>query len=383
MREPSIPILTQLFTVGFAKIPEDWSLTEPVRIGLLWKGEKHLHFATPLLLELTKDLRMLEKVALLLGTEGRYRELWLNVLAQKLSSYGQKEELLDDLCSMIDKLGATASVLIQQIQQGKRLTSPFAVTEQASLGNPVSHPATHPILVRILGRTASLVEGNHGRKLSPLLPVQSKKPKSSWRKGRLIQEPSFVTKTSKQSEFVLSGEFFPCPSKDEKQKVEWVSQHPWCYLLALLVFAVEAWNAEGQGGLKIEFSMHSSDTPHAPSSVGIIVTLADQSEVYCGTLGELLLHFFEILEIAIIPLIDAQVLDSHLGGVIRELLKANVWRYDHIHNSYLITDNFSSACYRSEGFRIFSIGSKDLSSLVREAAVSLALRKQSEITRAG
>ena len=378
MKEPTIATLLQLFSVGFANIPESWSISVPVQIGLLWKGEKNLHFATPLLLELTKDLNDNEKVALLLGMENRYREVWLNVLAQKLQSYGYNDELFAEMCSMIDQLGAAASVLVDQIEQAKKFSASFPATEQSCFGNPISHPATHPILVRILGRTAHLLEGKQGQLQSPLSIVHWKTPTSSWKKGRLLQEPRFVEKTMPAT-FVLSGVLQKWNS--QSKQVEWVSQQPWYYLLALLVFSVEAWNAERQGWMKLNFDADSGDNPLSPSMVGVIVQLPDNSEVDCGSLGEFLLYFLQILDMAVIPLISATRLNQHLSEVITELLKAKVWKYDATNTSYKITEDFSRNCYRSLGFQIFSRESKNLVALIREAAVSLANRKRAEFKK--
>lgn len=370
MAEPSVAALMSLFTEGTARVPEVWSLTGPERTGLWWRAGQEV-VGTPLLLRLAARMSGEgERVGLLLATEERFRGPWIDLTAARLVDLGRRGRG-DELCRQISELGAAAGVLRKRVAEASMMPTPHTSLELALYGAPADQPASAPKLLRVLGRTAALVEGGQGVEAHPLPLVDPHDPTNNWVAGRLIQAPGGGAPAGTA---VLAGAVPGCADPSNgPARMAWVLRTPWATLLSVLAFTAEAWAAERQGGVVLELSNRLVEQVARPPRVDVVVTLLDGQEVLCGTLGELCLRALDALGMAVVPTIDPTDLDRLLGSVVAELLRAGVWRFRADERTrYEIGESFGYDCYRGEGHRHIFLGSETLSQTLRGVAVSWA-----------
>lgn len=369
---PSVSALASLFTEGSARVPESWSLTGPAESGLWWRAAGFEVVATPRLLRLAAQLPTEgEQVALLLSTEARFRQPWLDIIGARLAELGAQERL-SDLCRQISDLGVAARALVSVAGPATAGSSPHPELELGLFKAPADQPAATPGLVRVLGLTAPLVEGGQGTPMDALEPVHSRRPSRNWVAGRLLQAPS--SHESAGAEGVLAGAVRSIPAGTRpSERMARVLETPWLTLLAVLAFTMEAWAAERQGGLQLELPERLVEHFARPPRVDVVVTLADGHEVLCGSLGELCLRAMDALGMAVVPVIDAAELDRRLGPVVAELLRAGVWRFrTEGRTRYEIGEGFGFDCYRGEGHEHIYLGAEQLSQTLRGVAVTWA-----------
>jgi hypothetical protein len=375
---PSIPTLGRLFAQGSARVLETWQIIGPANAGLWWRLGQDV-VGAPRLLRLAEDVPADgERVGLLLALDPRFREPWLNVIAARLRELGLRGRE-EELCRQITALGAASVSLRDRVTTAAVKPSDHAALELALWGAPADQPAAAPALLRVLGQTASLVEGGQATPATPLPEVHRRDPGVNWVAGRLIQMPG----TSGPSRAVLAGRVKPCAAPtDGPTRMAWVLETPWVNLLAVLAFTAEAWAAERQGGLQLELSDRMLEHFASPPRVDVAVTLKDGQEVLCGSLGELCLRVLDALGMAIVPFIDAAALDQRLGPVIGELLRAGVWRFEAEGRSrYQIGTTFGFDCYRGEGHQHIFLGAERLSQTIRSAAVAWAKSRVEQAER--
>lgn len=366
MAEPSMPALASLFSDGCARVPERWNLNGPGQTGLWWRSSRSEVVATPALLRLATWLpKDGERMGLLLATEPRYRDCWLDIEAARLMDLGERGDEVS-LCREIDVLGAAAKALVGRVRNVSRPKSGETATELALFGAPADQPAAAPGLLRVLGLSASLVEGGQGVPVPALSPVDERDPEINWVAGRLLQAPS---PDARGSSGVLSGALQPCGD----DRMQWVLETPWMTFLAVLAFTVEAWAAERQGGMQLELAPQHVQRFARPPESQVVVTLIDGREILCGTLGELCLRTLDALGMALVPVVDIAGLNQRLGAVIAELLRAAVWAWKpEARTRYVIGESFSFDCYRGVGHRYICLGSERLSQALRSVAVTWA-----------
>jgi hypothetical protein len=324
--------------------------------------------ATPALLAaaapLTNDG---ERIGLILATESRFRDQWLDLQAARLGDLGRRNEI-GELCRQIDGLGAASKALRPRIGQTRLAPTPYTMTELALFGAPADGAAAAPGLLRVLGASAPLVEGEKGASTTTLEQVDRQDPAVNWIPGRLIQAPGVEDDGAGA---VLSGIVGSKPT-ESSGRMSWVLETPWATLLAVLVFTQEAWAAERRGGLQLELAAQHLQGFARPAAVQVVVTLVDGREILCGTLGELCLRAIDAMSMAIVPILGVGELDQRLGPVVAELLRAGVWAWKPEVARYVIGEELSFDCYRGQGHRFIYLGSEKLSQVLRSVAVSWA-----------
>lgn len=375
--EPSVPVLAGLLHHGHARIPESWGLGGPLANGLWWRTDAGEAVATPTLVRLAASLPTEgEAIAALLATESRFRDAWLDLQSSRLRELGQRGAV-DALCDAISALGAAASAVRARIASARLGDTSFGSVELPLFGAPADQPAAAPGLLRVLGRTAALVEGGTGRLAPALAPADGRDPSINWIAGRLIQTPGTTPGTAGTS--VLSGAFGSC----DTDRMTWALSTPWVTLLAVLAFTAEAWAAERHGGVALELPVQQVATFAAPSRINVVVTLADGREVLCGSLGELLLRTLDSLGMAVVPACSASELDVAQGPVIAELLRAGVWAWQpDARPRYVIGEGFGFDCYRGEGHRCVYQRADGLSQSLRSVCVAWARARTEQPGRA-
>lgn len=366
LAEPSVAVLRSLLAVGWARVPETWSLDGPAHAGLWWRAGS-LVVATPALVRLAAALGVeSEVIGAILATEPRYREAWLDQIAARLAQLGARKAI-PELFASIDQLGFAAESVRPRLGEAQLATTTFTAVEIQTFGAPADQPAALPALLRVVGVTASLVEGGQANLASPLPIVHAADPATNWIAGRLLQFPGALVESD--NEFILSGRL---ASIGNTRMLD-VLRSPWFTLLAVLVFTAEAWAAERHGGVVLELPVAHLAEFAAPPRVDVVVTLDDGREVLCGTLGELCLRVLDSLGMSVIPPAPPARIDGALSSFIAALLRSQVWTWQAIARPrYVIADAFGFECYGREGVQFMHHGAEDLSQAIRGVCVAWA-----------
>lgn len=356
--------LWPLFHSGWVRLPKNFSPAAAIQQGLCWQADDTL-IATPTLLNLAKSMATPgEAVALLLACDTAYRLPWLTLTAARLRDLGDRHQF-DSLCQTIDTLGEASLALDPLIDNAHLKPTGYTDLELDLFGVPADQPAAAPGIYRVLGATASLVEGGKGQPAQILAPIDPENPKSNWCAGRLLQTPA----QTEPSDWVLSGQLSPL---NDLEKMNRVQANPWALLLAQLVFLVEYWASEGVGGLQLELSKENFSQYRKPLQVQVTVTLKSGREVECGSLGELCRRCVDALDMALVPHISTADLDQQLAVVIGQLLKYNIWQYvQKKRPCYQIGQEFSWLAYRRQGFT-FKNQASFLAETLRRVAITWA-----------
>ncbi|HQZ64341.1 MAG TPA: hypothetical protein PLY87_04660 [Planctomycetaceae bacterium] len=368
-QQPSIDRLRDLFRHGTARVPASWGLTGPETTGLWWQAESGVVVASPLLLRMGQQLPRVEECpALLLATESRYRNDWLKLQAARIGKLGDGGRV-EELCDQISTIGPAADLIRQHLSSARLEATAWSSMELEMFDAPADQSAAAPALLRVLGLTARLVEGQQGKPCDTLPEVHVKDPRTNWQSGRLLLAPG--TEASVGGQWVLGGHF---KRPQSVSRMSWVLSSPWVMMLGLLTFMAEAWAAERRGGVTLELPFNRVNEFATPSQIDIVVTLPeDDSEVLCGSLGEFCLRVLDALDMALVPSLVVRDLDAQLGHVVSRLLAEGVWSYQPQNRPrYLIGEEFSNDCYRSEGHKYIYRAADGLADVLREVCLSWA-----------
>jgi hypothetical protein len=363
----AIQPLLDLFTRGFAKVPAAWELQAAEACGLWWRPEEDIVVATPALLRLADYLpRKAEAAGLLLAAEPRFRDPWLRLQAARLAELGRRGAE-EELCRAIDALGPAAKALLPRLKDACLEPTPQGPIEVSLFGAPADQPAGGPGLLRVLSLTAHLVEAEQGIPADILPPTDPKDPRENWLAGRLLQAPDEASQET--NPYVLCGGL----GQAVENRMSWVLGNPWATLLAHLVFLAEAWAAERRGGMVMELPLKQLEHFAAPPEVQVIVTLEDEREVLCGSLGELCLRVLDTLGMSLVPRLASAQLDVRLAPIVGRLIREGVWAYRaSARPRYEIGAAFSYDCYRGEGHRYIYRAGERLTELLRSVTVAWA-----------
>lgn len=368
-----IPWLRTLIRTGFApNMDEAWPvllfLTHPLADEhaqiLGWIFSQRLLAVRPLLA--SDD----ELVCALLAQQPEVRDAWLAIAAARCREAGQMTDAVP-LVKLVSGLGPAAVWVEAALPRATLSASQYANLEREVLGMSFEQSVATPTLVRILAVAAHL--NQFDSMLPPLPEVDSNgfNAQQNWMKGRLLALP--VTSDHKptiKSKVMLHGQFAEATCEGQTA-MNWVLSNPWPLLLAMLVFAQDAWAVENRGGLLLE--LPAGQNAFAPSEIVLTVVGPDGDEVRCGTLADLLLKALTALGIACFPYHPTpSELNAQLAALVGLLLKRSVWRYQDGASSqlgqYQIHPHFSDQCYALPASRIFNRTGKGLWQTLRLSA---------------
>ncbi len=153
--------------------------------------------------------------------------------------------------------------------------------------------------------------------------------------------------------------------------MRWLMANPWAFLLAMVVYAQDAWVAECRGGLLLE--LPDGQQPHAPMAIEVLVQGADGSELVCGSLADLVLRTLAQLGMASFPVRPSpDALNAQLAPLVGMLLARQVWRYieapSGARGQYQIHPDFADDAYRTLGSKVIRRGAGPLWQAVRMQA---------------
>ena len=316
----------------------------------------------------------------LLGLNPDVRQHWINLAAARCQEAGAMSDPMV-LVKLIQQLGNASEWVLAQLENSdsspKIITGPLAQTERDLLGYSLNDNAAIPTLCRILRTSHTLF--TLSEKNEPPAPIQvvdltAKQLTNNWCSGRLLALPN-----------ALLDEHDPKPNADwllvsrsgydNVPLTERFAQHPWLFLLSLIIFVQDAWAAEQRGGLLL--TLPAGQNAFAPGQVNVAVQGIDGDEVSLGSLAEFLVLLLGELNITLYPALDANTesinhLNHVLNSFIAELLVQKIWQFTEAGRGesghYRIHTSFSDACYSLPLAPLFGYKSQTLQRAIKQLA---------------
>lgn len=350
------------------------------RIGLcLSDGTDARCSATAALVQVASALpNEKEAVAAAFACDPELRPLWLAIIAARLKEAGRRRDA-GEVTRAIDQLGAASKRIHSLLPTASLQATGRQQLEIELLGAAADQAVAWPVLLRIIGATAPLIEGAQGQPAKPLPTIHFLDPSRCWRRDRILQLPHICSDPPEELHFVLRGDCGPLSAQESvaddtpsQALMRWVLYRPWILLLAQLAFVQEAWLAEQiSGRLALELSDDQMANPYQPNRIDVVVTTPEGDEVLCGSVGELLRRVLERLGVTLLARPEeVRQLDELLAPVIRLALEQKVWRFEALGASggrpgFVIDDDFSTSCYRAFGSKYFYRGGSVLTTAIR------------------
>lgn len=319
-----------------------------------------------------------EWVCALLALQAEVRAAWLAIAAARCQEAGQMTDAAP-LVDLVSGLGRAAAWVMAALPDATLDPSPHATLERELLGMSLEQAAATPALVRVLAVAAQLARFDDALPALPTVDASGADARRNWGKGRLLALPVTADQNpALADEVLLHGQFGdalpanPSPASGREESVmNWVMAHPWPLLLAMVVFAQDAWKAESRGGLLLE--LPAGQNAFAPAEIAVSVIGVEGDEVRCGSLADLLLRTLASLGVACFPYQPtAAELNAQLTPLVGLLLQHSVWRYQDGASSqlgqYQIHPRFSDQCYSLPASRVFNRTGKLLWQTIRLTA---------------
>ncbi|PYY90457.1 hypothetical protein DNK59_03710 [Pseudomonas sp. TKO26] len=323
-----------------------------------------------------------ELLCSLLAQQSEVRLVWLAIAAARCKEAGEMAGLSaaqgsSPLVELVSGLGQAAAWVEAAMESERLNASPYAALERDLLGVSFEQAAATPALMRILAVAAQLVAFADALPPLPKVDASGIHAQQNWVLGRLLALPVVLDlagqKPAIDEHVILQGGLLPAIPEGQTT-MNWVLAQPWALLLAMLVFAQDAWRAENRGGLLLE--LPAGQNAFAPAEIAVTVIGTEGDEVRCGTLADLLLGMLARLGVACFPQQPAaSELNAQLSPLVGLLLKHAVWRYQDGASNQLgqfqIHPQFSDQCYSLPASRVFNRTGKLLWQAARLAAEAL------------
>lgn len=321
-----------------------------------------------------------------LAQQSEVRDAWLAIAAARCKEAGQMAAQSTaitaaqegaPLVELVSGLGPAAAWVEADLESARLTASPYAALERDLLGVSFEQAAATPALVRILAVAAQLAAFADALPPLPKVDASGIYAQQNWVRGRLLALPVVLDladqKPAIDAHVILQGGLVPAIPEGQTT-MNWVLAQPWALLLAMLVFAQDAWRAENRGGLLLE--LPAGQNAFAPAEIAVTVIGTEGDEVRCGTLADLLLGMLARLGVACFPQQpSASELNAQLSPLVGLLLKHGVWRYQDGASGQLgqfqIHPQFSDQCYSLPASRVFNRTGKLLWQAARLAAEAL------------
>ena len=357
-------------------------LTAGLRLGLWAASEDESRaVATLRLLELLRALpNMQGAAAAIFACEPDCRRAWMKIIAARLKEMGRRREV-EGLSAAVSTLGAASTAVLAALPEASLGSTEMSDFELALFGAAAEQAVAMPLLLRAIGATSELIEGERGTPTAGLPDVTVDDPRINWVCGRLLRLPGGEHPLGPSA--ILSGSLAPLEESSDQEAgdsqavMRWVLGRPWAFLLAQLVFMQEAWEAERiSGGLALELDPNQIARFHCPPQVRVVVTTNEGDEVDCGALGELVGRVLSKLGVGLLaPQLKAGELDDQLATVIEALLRRQIWAFRDTGRGsrrpgYAIHESFSNACYRAYGSKHFYRFGDAVTAAFRNACVT-------------
>jgi hypothetical protein len=334
----------------------------------------------PLLTTFAELSRKEEWQLVLLTMDTDIRQSWLNLAAARCQEAGL---IIDPLVliNRIKELGNASEWVLDTLNANDTplliTESPYATIERRLLGHSLNDNAAIPSLCRILRVGFNLYKLSQ-TKQTPVaiadIDISGKGIEKNWCEGRLLALPSksvfrhqmqgILTDIAVQSDMTLNDQ---------------LCRQPWLFLLSLIVFVQDAWQAEQRGGLLL--TLADGQNPMAPTQINVVLQGIEGEEVSLGSLAEFILRLLNEIGITLYPVTpDNSTLNRQLSPVIIELLNKKIWQFKESgsieHSYYRIHHEFSDVCYKLPLAPLFGYRSSQLQHTIKQVAQTMSINKR-------
>lgn len=314
-----------------------------------------------------------ELVCAVLAQYVEVRNAWLTIAAGRCREAGQMSDP-QSLLDLVSGLQRAAGWVHAAMPSAALVASPYAPLERELFGFSFEQAASTPALIRILAVAAQLAQFDDALPALPLVDRSGSQTQKNWCKGRLLALPVTADQVPSIADDVLLHGRFTTPAVDASSTMSWVLTHPWPLLLAMLVFAQDAWKAENRGGMLLE--LPAGQNAFSPTEIGVTVIGIEGDEICCGSLADLLLKTLATLGVACFPDMPTSAeLNSQLSPLVGLLLSRQVWRFQDGASGqlgqYHIHPLFADESYRLPGSKVFNRTGKLLWQAMRVSAEAL------------
>lgn len=359
-----------------------------------------------------------ELVMALLAQLPALRGPWLRIAAARCLEAGKMADG-ESLLNAVTQLGPAAAWAEAALPDAALAPTQTSALERELLGAGAEQAAVLPALLRVLASAHRLAARSQAALPSlPAVDASGALSAQNWVAGRMLALPQAAA----HEQFMLqgAGERAPAPPAavplstgigepfstqepapnsglgtlptgaawpDGEARMRWLMANPWAFLLAMVVYAQDAWAAECRGGLLLE--LPDGQQPHSPFAIDVLVQGIDGSELACGTLADLVLRTLAQLGMGSFPVRPSpEALNAQLSPLVGMLLARQVWRYvdapSGARGQYQIHPDFADAAYRTLGSKVIRRGAGPLWQAVRmqaEAMRAEALAKAGGLSR--
>ncbi|HAS1174705.1 TPA: hypothetical protein I3825_002056 [Enterobacter cloacae] len=329
----------------------------------------------------------------LLGLNPHVRQQWINLSAARCQEAGAMNDTMV-LVKLIQQLGNASEWVLAQLENSNSspqiIAGPLAQTERDLLGHSLNDNAAIPALCRILRTSHTLLTVSEQNE--PLAPIQAvdvtaKQLTNNWCSGRLLALPNTLLDEhdlKPNADWLLVSR----SGHDSVPLTALFAQHPWLFLLSLIIFVQDAWAAEQRGGLLLTLPV--GQNAFAPGQINVAVQGIEGDEVILGSLAEFLVLLLGELNITLYPALNANTesinrLNRALSSFITELLAQKIWQFTEAgrgeSGQYRIHTSFSDACYSLPLAPLFGYKSQTLQRAIKQLAQNCYANKKRAANR--
>lgn len=272
------------------------------------------------------------------------------------------------LIHRIQTLGEASGWLLEHVEAPAQLeATPLASLERELLNCELQENSAYPILFRILKVAYDLQATQTEIQNLDEVDLTHKEFERNWSVGRIIVLPKYQGYTRERWALQIQ-------SPQSTAYLDVLNANPCFMLLALIVFAQDAWAAEHGAGFNLCLPLGQSH--YAANEVKVIAIGVEGDEVEIGTLADLILKVISTLGMICYPYAPtSNDLSQTLAALIKQALELKLWQYRDGGmgelGQFSIHSALSDACYRLPLSPIFGRKSKHIQQVIKDSVLEL------------
>lgn len=273
------------------------------------------------------------------------------------------------LIQRIQSLGEASAWLLEHVEvQAQLEATPLASLERELLGCELHENSAYPILFRILKVAYDLQVTQTDLQTLDEVDVTHKEFERNWSAGRIIVLPKSYQGYASER-WALQTQ-----SPHSTAYLDLLNANPWLMLLALIVYAQDAWAAEHGAGFNL--CLPQGQNHYVANEVKVIAVGAEGDEVEIGTLADLIFKVINTLGMLCYPHTPTvNDLNQTLAGLIKQVLELKLWQYRDGGmgelGQFSIHPTLSDACYSLPLSPMFGRKSKYIQQVIKDSVLEL------------
>lgn len=303
----------------------------------------------------------------LLALDPKIRKYWVGLAIARCKEAQHIQDSMV-LIQRIQTLGEASGWLLEHVEAPAQLeATPLASLERELLGCELHENSAYPILFRILKVAYDLQATQADIQTLDEIDLTHRDFEKNWSAGRLIV-------LAKDQGYARERWALQIKSPQSTVYLDVLNANPWLMLLALMVYAQDAWAAEHGAGFNL--SLAQGQSHYAAHEVKVIAIGVEGDEVEIGTLADLILKVISTLGMICYPYAPtSNDLSQTLAALIKEALELKLWQYRDGGmgelGQFSIHSALSDACYRLPLSPIFGRKSKHIQQVIKDSVLEL------------